>query len=437
MKNYRCVYGKTNQRGNVLVTVILMMAVLIGLGTTAVVQTSTDMNISTNYRLGEEAFYAAEAAAEEARARLRGNVADPNYAGDPATTLDTWWSAYILTGTQQPTDDPDYNSDYRNYVPTTSSHTSTTVTANSLQSTIPYMVKIRHKREYDAEQRGHTTAHPMYYDGDGNTGTNPSTSPGNIIYYGYGNPFQPTTAIQFTTAGGSAFKPVNIITAYGIVGNSIKTVEVEVTHPPGPPIKAAIYAKGDVTGNGTSLTVDGNDNCGVAAPLDTVYTLNPSITNLNGLPTMNPTPPAQGADDIDIIGMVESMKSGANVIITSDQTGTPYGSATNYVTCYSDTSNPYNNQGLKLTNCTGYGTLLVKGNLIMSGGFSWDGLVLVTGTLTFNGGGPIGINIQGAVLANQTVDLNGGVTVNYNSCSVNDALSNQAVTKLSWREITH
>ncbi|MBW2636884.1 MAG: hypothetical protein JRC86_05075 [Deltaproteobacteria bacterium] len=73
----------------------------------------------------------------------------------------------------------------------------------------------------------------------------------------------------------------------------------------------------------------------------------------------------------------------------------------------------------------------------MSGGFSWDGLILVTGTLTFNGGGAIGINIQGAVLANQTVDLNGGVTVTYDSCSIDDALSNQAVMKLSWREITH
>jgi Tfp pilus assembly protein PilX len=437
MKQYQYVYGKTNQRGNVLVTVILMMAVLVGLGTTAVVQTSTDMNISTNYRLGEEAFYAAEAAAEEARARLRGSNTDPTYAGDPATALDTWWSAYILSGTQQPTDDPNYSALYRNYVPTTSSHTSTTVTANSLQSTIPYMVKIKHKLEYDAEQRGHKTSTPMYYDGDGNTGTNPSTAPGNIIYYGYGNPSQPTTAVQFTTSGGSAFKPVNIITAYGMVGNSIKTVEVEVTCPPGPPIKAAIYAKGDVTGNGTALTVDGNDNCGVTAPLDTIYTMDPSITNLNGLPTMNPTPPAQGTDNIDIIGTVESMKSGANVIITTDETGTTFGSASNYVTCYSDTSNPYNNQGLKLTDCIGYGTLLVKGDLKMSGTFTWDGLILVTGTLTFNGGGATGINIQGAVLANQTVDLNGGVNVTYNSCSVNNALSSQPVTKLSWREITH
>jgi len=436
MRKNNLLYGKINQRGNVLVTVILMMAVLIGLGTTAVVQTSTDMNISTNYKLGEEAFYAAEAAAEEARGRLRGTNADPNYAGDPATAYDTWWSAYLLTGTQQPTDDPGYNSSYRNYIPTTSSHTNTTVVANSLQSAIPYMVKIRHKLEYDAEVRGHKTTTPMYYDGDGSSSVHTAASPGNIVYYGYGNPAQPTMAIQFTTAGVSAFRPVNIITAYGIVRNSIKAVEVEVTRPPGPPIKAAIYAKGDVTGNGSSLKVDGNDNCGVASPLDTVYTLTPSITNLNGSPTMIPSAPTQGTDDIPIITTVESMKSSATVIITSDTNGANYGSSSNYVTCYSDTSNPYNNQGLKLQNVTGYGTLLVKGDLTMGGGFNWNGLILVTGTVTFNGGGG-GINIRGAVLANQTVDLNGGIDVAYDSCHINDALSNQAVTKLSWREITH
>jgi hypothetical protein len=436
MKNDRCKYGKKNQRGNVLVTVILMMAVLIGLGTTAVVQTSTDMNISTNYRMGEEAFYASEAGAEEARARLRGTNSDPTYTGDPATTPDKWWSAYILSGPQQPTDDPEYDGLYRNYVPTTSSHTNTSVVTNSLQSTIPFMVKIRHKLEHDAEERGHSLTRPMYYDGDGNTGTNPSTAPGNIIYYGYGNPSQPTTAVQFTTVGSTSFRPVNIITAYGIVGNSIKTVEVEVTRPPGPPIKAAIYAKGDVTGNGTSLTVDGNDNCGVESPLDSVYTLSPSITILSGSPTMTPAAPTQGTDNVDIIGTVNSMRSSATVAITSDQNGTNYGGASSYVTCYSDTSNPYNVQGLDLRDVIGYGTLLVRGDLTLSGTFTWDGLILVTGTLTFNGGGT-GINVRGAVLANQTVDLNGGIDVRYDSCSINKALSSQAVTKLSWREITH
>ncbi|MEE8541614.1 MAG: hypothetical protein V3S66_08120, partial [Desulfobacterales bacterium] len=90
--------------------------------------------------------------------------------------------------------------------------------------------------------------------------------------------------------------------------------------------------------------------------------------------------------------------------------------------------------GLKLNNVTGYGLLLVEGDLTLGGGFNWNGIILVTGTLTFNGGG-LGINILGAVLANQTVDINGGIDIDYDSCQVNNALSEGALAIVSWREI--
>src|SRR2546429_6226150 len=40
---------------------------------------------------------------------------------------------------------------------------------NGLQTAIPYWIKIRHKREYDAELEGHTPATPHYVDGDTST----------------------------------------------------------------------------------------------------------------------------------------------------------------------------------------------------------------------------------------------------------------------------
>ena len=56
--------------------------------------------------------------------------------------------------------------------------------------------------------------------------------------------------------------------------------------------------------------------------------------------------------------------------------------------------------GLKIQNGIGYGMLLVEGDLTLGGGFEWNGLILVTGKLEFNGGA-LGVNINGAVLANQ------------------------------------
>ncbi|MDO9567537.1 MAG: pilus assembly PilX N-terminal domain-containing protein [Candidatus Desulfaltia sp.] len=424
-----------NEKGMVLPLGLMFLAIIAILGTTAVIVTTTDLKIGSNYRASEQAFYAAEAGIEEARARLKGSSTAGNYAGDPSS-YDEWWSAYILTsGSWQTSDDPGYDTNYDNYIPTPTSHTNTAITVNSLQTDISYFVKIRHKREHDAEQAGHTTSSPHYYDGDGNTGTNPASAPGNIVYYGYGDPSQPTTAVQFTTSGAIEHKPVEIITGYGQSSNSLKTVELEVVKNPGPLVNSALYAKGDVTGNGSALSVDGNDNCGAAPAKPPIYTLTLSTTNTSGSPTFlgNPVTPQQGTDSIDIAAYVNDLKASATETITADTSGANYGDAGNFVTCYSDTSNPFNVQGLKLSNATGYGTLLVEGDLTLGGGFSWNGLILVTGTLVFNGGG-LGINIKGAVLANQTVDINGGIDIKYDSCMVDNSLNNQSLDIIRWKE---
>jgi Tfp pilus assembly protein PilX len=423
----------SNEKGFVLPVGLMFLVIIVILGTTAVIITTTDLKIGGNYKQSVQAFYAAEAGIEEARARLKESSTAADYAGDPSA-YDPWWSAYILTSSSwQQSDDPDYNANYNNYIPTSASHTNTTITANSLQANILYFVKIRHKREYDAEQAGHTISSPHYYDGDGNTGTNPASAPGNIVYYGYGNPSTPTTAVQFTTSGATERKPVEIITVYGQTDNSLKRIEIEVKQNPGPLITAALYAKGNVTGNGTALSIDGNDNCGAASPKPTIYTLTPSTTILNGTPALSPTGPEQGTNDIDILSSINSLRASTSEEITEDVSGALYGDAGNFVTCYSNTSDPYNVNGLSLSGVAGFGILLVEGDLILGGGFNWNGLILVSGTLVFNGGGS-GVNIQGAVLANQTIDINGGVDIKYDSCMVDKSMNSLTLDIISWKE---
>jgi hypothetical protein len=424
-----------NQQGAVLVTALMLMSVIAMVSTGVYLTTKGDVKQSAVYRDAKGALYAAEAGIHEARARLRGSASASTYVGDPAASFDSLWSAYILTSSSwQTSDDPDYNGSYRNYIPTTASKTNTTASVNSLQSTMDYFVKIRHKREYDAEEAGHTTANTHYYDGDGTTAPNTAASPGNIVYFGYSDdPANPTTACQFTTSGSTAYRPVEIITAYGQRRNSRKIVEVEVVRYPGPPVTATLYGKGNITINGSSGYISGSDNCGNATSVDPVYVMSPATVTENPAPTYDP--PGSGAvtgtKDIDIDSLVDQFKSSATQTITSDQNGTNYGTATNFITAYSDTSDPHNVQGLKMQNTTGYGILLVEGDMTMAGGFSWNGLVLVTGTLTFNGGGAA-VNIRGAVLANQTVDINGGLDIRYDSCMIDSSLNNQAFRTISW-----
>ena len=419
------------ESGIVLIAVLMLVAVLALAGTVSVVTTNTDIKISGNYKTSVQALYAAQAGAEEARTRLRGPSTAANYAGDPAPNPDGSWTAYILTSNAwQTSDDQNYNTNYKNYIPT-DVHTNTSIAPNSLQTDISYWVKIRHKREYDAEQAGHTTTSPHYYDNDESTATNSVGEPGNIIYYGYGITTS-TTAIQFTTGTTTIYKPVEIITAYGQSGSSLDTIEIEVVHYPGPPIFAPFYSQGGVTINGSSGKFYGTNTCSVNSSLPPIYT-NGTVGG-GGTPTYTGNPPSpveSGSLYIDIEEYINVMKDNATITITDSNVSNPnYGSSNNYVICYA------NMPKLTLNGGTGFGILLVDGALELGGNFTWSGLILATGEIKMNGGGT-GIIISGAILSgdsSQTDSTNGNVTVKYDSCEIENALNNQPLKVIKWKE---
>ena len=462
------------ESGIVLILSLVFLCILALLGSAAVVLTTTDMKIGENYKSNTQALGAAQAGIAEAITRLKGSSAAAGYAGDTGTTADPWWSAYILTsGTWTTADDLEYNANYQNYFPSGTNFTTTTASVNTLQSMVDvnYFVKIKHKREYDAEQAGHTTTAQHYSDGDGNLGTNPISAPGSIVYYG-DDPTTPNDKswVYFTTAGTPTpreARPVEILRSHGQSNGSLTVVEVELKRVPlNIGVEAPLYTKGNLTGNGSALYIDGRDQAGsggavdcggVASPdLPPVYQYDdPSDSDtpafaLNGADAEDLQGPGypyaldgseeafRGPKDIPIADYVTAMglPGSATEIIVSDQNGATYGADGNgnSVICYSDTSNPYNVQGLKLSNVTGYGLLAVDGDLEMGGGFNWNGLVLCTGTLTFNGGGS-GVNINGAVLAEQTVTINGGVDIRYDSCYIQEALQAASVQVSRWRQV--
>ena len=124
-----------NENGFVLTTTLIFLSIIGLIGGTVFIVTNTDMKIGGNYKAATQAYYVAEAGIEEARARLRLPSTDNNRIEDPVAGYDPWWSIYILTDSSwQTTDDSTYDANYRNYIPTTSSQTSTTISVNSLQT---------------------------------------------------------------------------------------------------------------------------------------------------------------------------------------------------------------------------------------------------------------------------------------------------------------
>ena len=63
-----------NEKGVVLVVAVMLLAVLVLVGFTAAIMTSTDSKISANYRRSNEAFFNADAGVETVLAYLRTNT---------------------------------------------------------------------------------------------------------------------------------------------------------------------------------------------------------------------------------------------------------------------------------------------------------------------------------------------------------------------------
>ena len=363
-----------NEKGFLLIAALTLMATLTLLGTTAYILSSTDIKIGGNFRNNQMVLQVAMAGAERARELLR---LENLGTGDSSTFSDEL-NKTSRKGANNVLDGYSVSTD-----------------------DVPIATGSMNGVTYNAYLTNDV--------GDGTTNTNDSN--GKVLI------------TSFATGPGS----------------SKAQVQVVVTAYPSPTSPATVYSKGDVTGNGSSLIVNGNDACGVGTALAPIYTKDPATTDLNGSPTLSgsPSTPQHGTLDIDIPGYINSLMANATTTLTEDQNGATYGSATNYVTVYSDTNNPPNNQGLKLENLTGYGILLVKGDLTLGGGFQWNGLIFSTGSVTLNGGGSK-INIQGLVFTGTStltdVTINGGNVIGYDSCKVKKSFAASPLKVVNWKQ---
>src|SRR5262245_37943555 len=119
-----------DQTGMVTAVGLLVAAMLTLLGATAAMFTSTDLLLGGQYRTSNRTFYAAEAGAEEARARLRGNAGTALIADAYPTS--TQWRAFI--GSVAKAQAKGYDASQPQHV-----------RVDSLQSSLNYVVTIRHK----------------------------------------------------------------------------------------------------------------------------------------------------------------------------------------------------------------------------------------------------------------------------------------------------
>jgi len=400
-----------DEKGVSLVVSLLLIAALLLLGTTAVFMSTTNVKISANYKTSNRAFFAAEAGIEEARARMKADAANPITDGHPAQA---GWSAYI--GAETKAQGKGYDSNNALHV-----------RVASLQSALDYTVRIVHKTD----------------------------SAGNILYWGDSNG---DGINERNTATGSN---IYLVTSYGAASGASKTIEVEMARNR-IPVPGALYVEASTTIQGTSTHIIGTDSCGGANKPGIVTTLATSTVGTSGNPKITGstsptgTPPSvvsNPAANIDVQAMIDSLKGSANYqynVASATHSGMNWGTPTPGATqddpsscsvrniVYYNTSNGTNLTDITLSGgSTGCGILLVEGDLDASGAFSWNGIVIVSGSVRITGGG--NKNITGGIIAGGSADadlIGGNISVIYCSSAVNDQTANQPLRNLSWMEKT-
>lgn len=425
----------TDRGGVALIAALLLLALTSLVSVTVLQAISSEAFISGNFRASLASLYAAQAAIEEARSRLKGTTAgNPHFIGDPDVSPNPHWTAYIFTSKEwTPSLDATYSSLDTNYVPSVL-QTDVNVQPNSLQNTLPYWAKVRQKTEFEAERLGHRPATPHYEDGDGDVSLHSVENPGQVLVYGYPTKEAPR-AVQFTgtEAAMRRYSPVRLIQAYGESAHGAIRLDVEVVAAPGPKQVAMLYATASISVQANiDVVISGDDACRKVQPLHPTYSRS---FNINGgpLPFAGSLPePQQGTALMELDQEIDALNAWGVSFLTA---ANPVGAAGRYEKIFLTSARGEAGSVIELRDLVGHGILLVNGDLLVSGETEWNGLMLISGTMRVMGDGA-GVNIRGAVWADEFQHLAGPLRMEYDSCHIRGALASLPLKIQHWREVT-
>jgi len=480
----RKIRSRRKQAGVALLLAIFVLLLVAVVGIAMMAASGTETSLTANYRSSTSAYYAALAGLEEGRGRLLPK--NPNYlscclppfgstlplghviyitnplAGDPVTADPTNY------GDPRAYPDTEYATEFRDaYNPPSSITKVPSVQvlggfANPLYKWVringideeAILVDVNNSNSGSDWFPQLNFAQPIYFDGKNLTRAVTPYQAFAITALA-ALPDGSTKVLQYVVGPVTLQVPVSAaltIAGPGSVGN-IATFNP----PPG----------------ATSFYVNGNDQCATPQPtLPGVGVTNPNdYTSVNQslkspspnqdhyigaggtLPNVSPSPyvhpynsTVDMTDPISLSLFLPVVQNAADSVLNGPRTEADMPSAMS-------SSNPmtvYVNGDLSLTSFTGYGLLVVRGNLTYTGDSGWKGIVIVLGGTITETGSQDGGEFDGAVyLANLTtgaaafgaptyiVATPGGKGVYYNSCLVAASLKPFAYKVVSFREIPY
>jgi hypothetical protein len=446
------------EAGIALLIALLVIVLLSAFAFSMVALTTSQLQLGKTIQTQTQVYYAALAGLEEARGRLEPAAPDALSGSSLPTAVNQ--VAYLVNGAMQdpvqPTNpaSPYYDVEYAREFSGGLTGASVLTPVSSDQpgagtaSAIPYKwVRITLKTEYssgqDVDQDGMLdNSSPVYWDGAHQNVT------------GTGVPVYKLTALAVDASGIRQMAQAEVagrVSRYSALAGLATGGTATLTG----------ITEGKVHGKGTpNLVVDGNDTlnntpCGTAGVpgLVTVGTASISSATVNGIPTATeqvislPSSPA---------AFINSLRGGVTPILNADPThvslvsgGTGYVGTDVVLGTQPSGTTPaqpavvYSDKPLAIsgTGSTGDGILLVTGNLSITGGFSYRGLIVVDGTVTLASNSTGSIRIQGSVISSGNLSADStqsssnalGVLVLYDSCAVADGFQSLPKTVLAFR----
>ena len=444
------------EAGIALLIALLVIVLLSAFAFSMVALTTSQLQLGKTIQTQTQVYYAALAGLEEARGRLQPAAPDALSGNSLPTAVNQ--VAYLVNGAMQdpvqPTNpaSPYYDIEYAREFSGGLTGASVLTPVSSDQpgagtvSAIPYKwVRITLKTEYssgqDVDQDGMLdNSSPVYWDGAHQNVT------------GTGVPVYKLTALAVDASGIRQMAQAEVagrVSRYSALAGLATGGTATLTG----------LAEGKVHGKGTpNLVVDGNDTvnttpCGTAGVpgLVTVGTASISMATVNGIPTATEQVPSLTTSPA---AFINSLRGGVTPILNADPThvslvsgGTGYVGTDVVLGTQPSGTTPaqpavvYSDKPLAIsgTGSTGDGILLVSGNLSITGGFDYRGLIVVDGTVTLASNSTGSIQIQGSVIssgnlsADSTQSSSNALGVLYDSCAVADSFQSLPKTVLAFR----
>lgn len=415
---------RRSESGSAMLIALMTLTLLTMAAVLFIAQTKTETQISGHDMRATQALYNAEAGYAEVLARMSDDHDTTNYIGQPpgSWTAEPGWGRYLVLAQGNSAEDSD-----RSVTQTDGLDNDGDGEIDESNESYP---EVKSK-----QTGGEIVNYPwvsVHYK---------LNSTNQVVLFGDHDNDVLTPPEQNLVNG----YPMIVVTANGGQGSADRTVEIEAVKLPFEVLNTALYSEDDnFVFNGTQFLVSGEDWDPVTQSIVSgnpdvpglITTQNPdNITDaLSGAQTDNvegsgPEPSVNSAPvDLDLDALHDTFVSMAEIVVPPDTyDDVHWGTYDDYtvVHCTGELHLSGNNEG--------GGVLVVDGNLVVSGTFTWYGIVLVMGDVSLTGGGA-GVHIYGTTLATGDLTMSGNADLLYSSAAIAKLAALSPYIVFNWRE---